>query len=106
MRKFIGNKHFIKLSAEMGWRYNDDVMVGYVTNKLGVSPTTTELMHSHYRLHAPIMTSLSPDELTKQVSVSYADDVTIKLPVMTSSKDGDPSRFYSLHCLLHPDLES
>ena len=94
------------MSAEMGWRHNDDVMIGYVTNKLGVSPTTTELVHSHHRLHVPIMTSLSPDELTKQVSVSYAEDVTIKLPAMTSSEDGDPSRFFSFHCLLNPGWEN
>ena len=106
MRESVGNGNLVKLSAEMGWRYNDDVMMGYVTNKLGVSPTTTRLMHSHHRLHAPVMTSLSPEELAKQVSVSYADDVTLNIPVMTSSEAEDPSRFFSLHCLLNPGLEN
>ena len=101
MRPFVGNKRLARLSAEMRWKYNDDVMIGYVTSELGVSPTVTRLVHSHYRLHAPVMTSLSPDELAQQVSLSYADDVTVKLPVLTSSKEaGDPSRFYSLHSML------
>ena len=101
MRQFVGNNRLVRLSAEMRWKHNDDVMIGYVTSELGVSPTVTRLMHSHYRLHAPVMTSLSPDQLVEQVSLSYADEVTMKLPVLMSSKEAkDPSRFYSLHSVL------
>ncbi|XP_053112217.1 beta-1,3-N-acetylglucosaminyltransferase manic fringe [Hemicordylus capensis] len=84
-------------------RLPDDCTVGYIIEcKLGGRLVPSALFHSHLE-NLPL---IQRSQLTKQVTLSYGMFEkklnAIKLAGPFSKQD-DPSRFRSIHCLLYPD---
>lgn len=80
----------------------DDCTVGFIVERrLGISMIHSNMFHSHLEN----LLLLSPSDIPKQVTLSYGwfeskmNSVELK-GVFT--KDEDPSRFRTVHCLLYP----
>ncbi|KAK7136908.1 hypothetical protein R3I93_017085 [Phoxinus phoxinus] len=80
----------------------DDCTVGFIVERrLGISMVHSNMFHSHLEN----LLLISPSDIPKQVSLSYGwfenkmNSVELK-GVFT--KDEDPSRFRTVHCLLYP----
>lgn len=80
----------------------DDCTVGFIVEiRLGVSMVHSNMFHSHLEN----LLRLAPSDISKQVTLSYGwfenklNSVELK-GVFT--KDEDPSRFRTVHCLLYP----
>jgi len=104
MKQFAANGEFFKLGSKLNT--NDDLTVGFIVNHLlGVPLTQSQLFNSHY--HRDYMMKIPQKNLTKQVSLSYSGKkIKIQLDegknIFTSKQD--PTRFFSLHCILYPDI--
>ncbi|XP_039621507.1 beta-1,3-N-acetylglucosaminyltransferase manic fringe-like [Polypterus senegalus] len=92
------------LTSEM-IRLPDDCTVGYIVEcQLQVPLVHSELFHSHLES----LQILKPEDFHKQVTLSYGmfenklNSVELK---GYFSKEQDPSRFKSIHCLLYPDTQ-
>ncbi|XP_076817919.1 beta-1,3-N-acetylglucosaminyltransferase lunatic fringe-like [Clavelina lepadiformis] len=86
----------------------DDCAIGYVVNYLLKVPLTeSQLMHSSPN-YVPEQSEIYKQDLPKQVSFHYGINLglykneTFK-PLF--NKTEDPTGFYSLHCILHPEDE-
>ncbi|XP_058872240.1 beta-1,3-N-acetylglucosaminyltransferase manic fringe-like [Acipenser ruthenus] len=84
-------------------RLPDDCTVGYIVERrLGVPLLRSQLFHSHLEN----LQLIAPQNLRRQVTLSYGtfenklNSIELK-GVFT--KQNDPSRFKTLHCLLYPD---
>uniref|UniRef100_H2ZFT3 Fringe-like glycosyltransferase domain-containing protein n=1 Tax=Ciona savignyi TaxID=51511 RepID=H2ZFT3_CIOSA len=83
---------------------NDDAALGFIiTAILKVNISLSDQLHSHYERLA----DLNPSTFSEQVSFSYSKQNTIntdhkKFKSKSFSRQQDPTRFYSLHCLLYP----
>ncbi|KAK9967664.1 hypothetical protein ABG768_002043 [Culter alburnus] len=80
----------------------DDCTVGFIVERrLGISMVHSNMFHSHLEN----LLLLAPSDIPKQVTLSYGwfenkmNSVELK-GVFT--RDEDPSRFRTVHCLLHP----
>lgn len=103
MAPHVVDGELVRISRELG--SNDDCTIGFVINYLlGVSLTQSMLFNSHY--HHEEQNALPSDQLKNQISLSYSkkDKVFVKIrePVRSFSTSDDPTRFYSIHCLVYP----
>lgn len=83
---------------------HDDVIFGLLINHiLKVDLTQSKLFNSHIH-HKDIKSFNTPSKLKEQISLSYSPSVHIFLDdkFFGFTKNEDPTRFYSLHCLLYP----
>ncbi|XP_063312270.1 beta-1,3-N-acetylglucosaminyltransferase radical fringe [Pelobates fuscus] len=84
-------------------RLPDDCTIGYIIEGLlEVKMQHSNLFHSHLEN----LEKLSPDTVLQQVTLSYGGPENKRNVVKITgpfSLEDDPSRFKSLHCLLHPD---
>jgi len=111
MAPYARNGKMTALLDELVPSVNDDCVVGFIVGKiLKVALTVTVLMHSHNRMHATKMKSLTSAQLNHQVSLSYSFPMDVCLDLSdierTFSKKDDPTRFYSVHCFLYPEKAS
>lgn len=100
MAPWASGPRFEKTSAVI--MLPDDCTVGFIVEKrLGISMVHSNMFHSHLEN----LLLLAPSDIPKQVTLSYGwlenkmNSVELK-GVFT--KDEDPSRFRTVHCLLHP----
>uniref|UniRef100_H2Z1F1 Fringe-like glycosyltransferase domain-containing protein n=1 Tax=Ciona savignyi TaxID=51511 RepID=H2Z1F1_CIOSA len=103
MEPWAGAGKFLATSKALG--HADDCTIGFIiTNRLKVNLTVTNLFHSHMENLA----KLDPTTLQKQVVFSHR---TLNIINITSNLTNtkvfdliaDPTRFYSVHCLVHPE---
>ncbi|XP_043204271.1 fringe glycosyltransferase-like [Amphibalanus amphitrite] len=99
MSPFASGGRFMRVGDKI--RLPDDVTMGYIIEHLlKTRLTVIDEFHSHLEQ----MKFIRPTELDKQISFSYsqyADEMNVvDLDILSEEKD--PTRFYSLHCLLHP----
>ncbi|XP_043216944.1 fringe glycosyltransferase-like [Amphibalanus amphitrite] len=83
-------------------RLPDDVTVGYIVEHLLKVPlSVVDQFHSHLEQ----MKFIRTDQLSKQISFSYSQypDEANVVSLDTLDSQRDPTRFYSLHCLIHPN---
>ncbi|XP_040047893.1 beta-1,3-N-acetylglucosaminyltransferase lunatic fringe [Gasterosteus aculeatus] len=101
MSPWASGGHFMNTAEKI--RLPDDCTVGYIIESvLGVPLTRSNLFHSHLEN----LQQVSRSEIHKQITLSYgmfenkSNIINFKgaFPV-----EEDPSRFRSVHCLLHPD---
>ncbi|XP_037333161.2 beta-1,3-N-acetylglucosaminyltransferase lunatic fringe [Pungitius pungitius] len=101
MSPWASGGHFMNTAEKI--RLPDDCTVGYIIESvLGVPLTRSNLFHSHLEN----LQQVSRSEIHKQITLSYgmfenkSNIIHFKgaFPV-----EEDPSRFRSVHCLLHPD---
>uniref|UniRef100_H2YD87 Fringe-like glycosyltransferase domain-containing protein n=1 Tax=Ciona savignyi TaxID=51511 RepID=H2YD87_CIOSA len=95
---------FLETSRALG--HADDCTIGFIiTNLLNVNLTVTNSFHSHMEN----LTDLDPKTLKNQAVLSYrSPENTINIPSNLNNtnvfnKLVDPTRFYSLHCLIYPE---
>ncbi|KAH0632004.1 hypothetical protein JD844_019987 [Phrynosoma platyrhinos] len=93
--------HFMSTAEKI--RLPDDCTIGYIIESvLGVKLIRSNLFHSHLEnLH-----QVPKSEIHKQVTLSYGMFENKRNSIHMKgafSVDEDPSRFRSVHCLLHPD---
>ena len=108
MKAFVADKNFEKLNNELSYKMNDDCLIGFVvTHILQVNLVQSNLFNSHY--HYKELENLSLEDLPKQVSLSYSKNSRVKINDEIKSTffdvEEDPSRFYTVHCMLHPTTE-
>lgn len=99
MAPWASGPRFEQTSATI--RLPDDCTVGFIVERLGVSMVTCPLFHSHLEN----LLLLSQRSITQQVTLSYGmfENKMNSIEVKGSfSKEEDPSRFRTVHCLLHP----
>ncbi|KAM3865035.1 beta-1,3-N-acetylglucosaminyltransferase manic fringe [Diretmus argenteus] len=100
MAPWAGGSRFEQTSAAI--RLPDDCTVGFIVEKrLGVAMVHCPLFHSH--LENLLLISLS--NIAAQVTLSYGmfENKMNSIEVKGSfSKEEDPSRFKTVHCMLYP----
>ncbi|XP_037073880.1 fringe glycosyltransferase-like [Pollicipes pollicipes] len=99
MSPFASGGRFMRVAEKI--RLPDDVTVGYIVEHLLKVPlTVVDRFHSHLEQ----MKFIRSEELSEQISFSYASDGEEEnvINLETFNKQKDPTRFYSLHCLLYP----
>ncbi|TRY68616.1 hypothetical protein TCAL_03222 [Tigriopus californicus] len=99
MAPYAGNGKFVE-TGDQFW-FPDDVTLGYIVEHLlGERLTVIPEFHSHLEP----MKRIPPEEISQQISFSYISyngvQNVIDLPGPLPT-DADPTRFYSLHCLLY-----
>ena len=88
----------------------ENVVIGATVELvLGGQLSRTNLYSTH---HEVLSEAISPDQLTKQIAYSYGCGQScdnrltprnvVEVPNAQFSLDEDPTRFLSIHCLLHP----
>ncbi|XP_037069603.1 fringe glycosyltransferase-like, partial [Pollicipes pollicipes] len=99
MSPFASGGRFMRVGDKI--RLPDDVTMGYIIEHLVKTRlTVVDEFHSHLEQ----MKFIRPAELSQQISFSYskyADEMNV-VDVDILDQEQDPTRFYSLHCLLHP----
>ncbi|XP_078487342.1 beta-1,3-N-acetylglucosaminyltransferase radical fringe [Ciona intestinalis] len=105
MSPWSKNGEFLKTSKHL--KHTDDCTLGFIiTNLLNVDLTLTDFFHSHLET----MATLNPASFSAQVTLAHGapDNVIIINNNTTNTTvfntELDPSRFYSLHCLIFPEL--
>ncbi|XP_017543784.1 beta-1,3-N-acetylglucosaminyltransferase manic fringe [Pygocentrus nattereri] len=100
MAPWASGPRFEQTSAVI--RLPDDCAMGFIVEKrLGVSMIHSNLFHSHLEN----LLLLTPRDIPRQVTLSYGvfENKMNTVEVMGAfSKDKDPSRFRTVHCLLYP----
>lgn len=100
MVPWASGSRFEQTSATI--RLPDDCTVGFIVEKrLGVSMVHCHLFHSHLEN----LLLISQRNLAQQVTLSYGmfENKMNSIEVKGSfSKEQDPSRFKTVHCMLHP----
>uniref|UniRef100_H2ZF15 Fringe-like glycosyltransferase domain-containing protein n=1 Tax=Ciona savignyi TaxID=51511 RepID=H2ZF15_CIOSA len=106
MAPWTGNGKFLETSRIIG--RPDDITLGFIINGLlKVTLTSTDLFHSHLETLAKI----EPTTLQKQAILSQkapTNVLNISKNVTNTTVfnlEEDPSRFYSLHCIIHPESQ-
>uniref|UniRef100_UPI0035901C2E beta-1,3-N-acetylglucosaminyltransferase manic fringe-like n=1 Tax=Myxine glutinosa TaxID=7769 RepID=UPI0035901C2E len=101
MKPWVSGGAFVQTAARL--RLPDDCTVGYIAQALlGVPLSRSSLFHSHLENLAQIPAHLLPH----QVTLSYGTFDGRKNVVSTEggfSAEEDPTRFRTMHCVLHPD---
>merc|ERR1719354_185116 len=108
MKPFVAGSNFEKLNNELSHKINDDCLIGFVvTHILQVNLVESNLFNSHY--HHKELRNLTLEDLPKQVSLSYSKNLRVKITEGIETKffdvEEDPSRFYTVRCMLHPTTE-
>ncbi|KAM4612280.1 beta-1,3-N-acetylglucosaminyltransferase manic fringe [Polymixia lowei] len=100
MAPWASGSRFEQTSAAI--RLPDDCTVGFIVEKrLGVSMVHCSLFHSHLEN----LLLVSPRKIPAQVTLSYGmfENKMNSIEVKGSfSKEEDPSRFKTVHCILYP----
>ncbi|XP_078521115.1 beta-1,3-N-acetylglucosaminyltransferase lunatic fringe [Lissotriton helveticus] len=101
MSPWASGGHFMSTAEKI--RLPDDCTIGYIIESvLGVKLIRSNLFHSHLEnLH-----QVPQSEIHKQVTLSYGMFENKRNAINMKgafSVEQDPSRFRSIHCLLHPD---
>lgn len=100
MSPWASGSRFEQSSAQI--RLPDDCTVGFIVeHRLGLSMTHCPLFHSHLEN----LLLIPQQDLSRQVTLSYGmlEDKLNTIEVKGSfSKEQDPSRFMTVHCLLYP----
>ncbi|XP_008433914.1 beta-1,3-N-acetylglucosaminyltransferase manic fringe [Poecilia reticulata] len=100
MSPWASGPHFERTSARI--RLPDDCTVGFIVEKmLGVAMVHCPLFHSHLEN----LLLISQRSLPQQVTLSYGmfENKMNSIEVKGSfSKEEDPSRFKTVHCILYP----
>ena len=102
MKPFIVNSSFETLNNQI--KINDDCLIGFVINYiLKVDLIQSNLFNSHYKTE---LKRFSLENLRKQVTLSYNKNNRVEIndninTTYFNVKD-DPSRFYTIHCMLYP----
>ncbi|XP_067316656.1 beta-1,3-N-acetylglucosaminyltransferase lunatic fringe-like [Anolis sagrei] len=101
MSPWASGGHFMSTAEKI--RLPDDCTIGYIIESvLGVKLIRSNLFHSHLEnLH-----QVPKSEIHKQVTLSYGMFENKRNSIHMKgafSVEEDPSRFRSIHCLLHPD---
>lgn len=101
MMPVAGGGKFMTIADEIG--YPDDVSMGYIIEHL---MDTKLVVIPEFRSHLETMKHIRPEEFKKQISFGYfglnSPDVNV-IQIDGFSVTADPTRFYSLHCLLFPN---
>ncbi|KAM9314413.1 beta-1,3-N-acetylglucosaminyltransferase manic fringe [Pholidichthys leucotaenia] len=100
MAPWASGSNFEKMSARI--RLPDDCTIGFIVEKrLGVSMVHCPLFHSHLEN----LLLVSQRSIPQQVTLSYGmfENKMNSIEVKGSfSKEDDPSRFKTVHCMLYP----
>ncbi|XP_038146539.1 beta-1,3-N-acetylglucosaminyltransferase manic fringe [Cyprinodon tularosa] len=100
MSPWASGSHFEQTSAKI--RLPDDCTVGFIVEKmLGIKMVHCSLFHSHLEN----LLLISQTSLPQQVTLSYGmfENKMNSIEVKGSfSKEEDPSRFKTVHCILYP----
>uniref|UniRef100_H2Z5N4 Fringe-like glycosyltransferase domain-containing protein n=1 Tax=Ciona savignyi TaxID=51511 RepID=H2Z5N4_CIOSA len=104
MKPWCGRKALVKTQSEAG--LPDDCALGFIiTTLLKVDIIVSDFFHSDYEN----LTSINPNTFYKQVSLGWSNTNKIDFKNSSQSKvfneEQDPSRFYSLHCMLYPSTD-
>jgi len=99
MSPFASGGRFMRVGDKI--RLPDDVTMGYIIEHLlKTRLTVVDEFHSHLEQ----LKFIQHEVLDQQISFSYskyADEMNV-VDLNTLDEERDPTRFYSLHCLLHP----
>lgn len=100
MAPWASGSQFVRTSAKI--RLPDDCTVGFIVEKrLGISMVHCPLFHSHLEN----LLLISQRSIPQQVTLSYGifENKMNSIEVKGSfSKEDDPSRFKTVHCILYP----
>ncbi|XP_004571340.1 beta-1,3-N-acetylglucosaminyltransferase manic fringe [Maylandia zebra] len=100
MAPWASGSQFMRTSAKI--RLPDDCTVGFIVEKrLGISMVHCPLFHSHLEN----LLLISQRSIPQQVTLSYGifENKMNSIEVKGSfSKEDDPSRFKTVHCILYP----
>uniref|UniRef100_H2Z801 Fringe-like glycosyltransferase domain-containing protein n=1 Tax=Ciona savignyi TaxID=51511 RepID=H2Z801_CIOSA len=104
MKPWCGREALVKTQLEA--RLPDDCALGFIiTSLLKIKITLSDFFHSDYEN----LTAIHPNTFYKQVSLGWSNKNKIDLKKNSKSKvfneEQDPSRFYSLHCMLYPSTD-
>uniref|UniRef100_H2YCT2 Fringe-like glycosyltransferase domain-containing protein n=1 Tax=Ciona savignyi TaxID=51511 RepID=H2YCT2_CIOSA len=105
MRPWCGRTKLVK--TQMETQMNDDCALGFIiTALLKVDITLSDLLHSHYE----DLSLLNPNTFTEQVALAWGRDNVVdlkhlKTPAKIFDIQQDPSRFYTLHCMVYPSAD-
>lgn len=99
MRPWVTAGRFQKLADDI--RLPDDVTVGYLIEVLlGVQLTQVGQFHSHLE---PLRLVGRPAEAVTLSYSTYEDTEERNVVEVEDVRQDDETRFYAVHCLLHPD---
>ncbi|KAM4631829.1 beta-1,3-N-acetylglucosaminyltransferase lunatic fringe [Discoglossus pictus] len=101
MSPWASGGHFMSTAEKI--RLPDDCTIGYIIESvLGVKLIRSNLFHSHLEN----LQQVPKSEIHNQVTLSYGMFENKRNAIIMKgafSVEDDPSRFRSIHCLLHPD---
>ncbi|XP_051877057.1 beta-1,3-N-acetylglucosaminyltransferase lunatic fringe isoform X1 [Pristis pectinata] len=101
MSPWASGGHFMSTAEKI--RLPDDCTIGYIVEAvLGVKLIRSNLFHSHLENLQQVMRSDIPNQVTLSYGTFENKRNAINLKGGFSIEE-DPSRFRSIHCLLHPD---